>query len=228
MSKDVTARTGTSQSLERGLAILSSFSAERRLIGVSEVASELGLTRSTAHRYIATLARLGYLHQDRGHAEVQPRAARARPRLHGDQLDGAPRRRRAPPASALRRDGEHREHGDPRRRGHRVRRAVSRVPSPPERDRPRPPRRLTAAGLLHLDGQGAPCLPPRRRAGRAARPHHVRAPRPEHAHVEDGAARRAPARPRHGHRREQRGARLRASIRCRAGLLRRAAKPSQR
>src|SRR5688500_11590871 len=64
MSEDVTAHPGTSQSLERGLAILSSFSAERRLIGVSEVASELGLTRSTAHRYIATLARLGYLHQD--------------------------------------------------------------------------------------------------------------------------------------------------------------------
>jgi len=64
MSEDVTGRPGTSQSLERGLAILSCFSTERRLIGVSEVASELGLTRSTAHRYIATLARLGYLHQD--------------------------------------------------------------------------------------------------------------------------------------------------------------------
>lgn len=57
-------RAATSQSLERGLAILSSFSVDRRLIGVSEVAQELGLTRSTAHRYIATLARLGYLHQD--------------------------------------------------------------------------------------------------------------------------------------------------------------------
>ena len=57
-------RAGTSQSLERGLAILSQFSTDRRLIGVSEVANELGLTRSTAHRYIATLARLGYLHRD--------------------------------------------------------------------------------------------------------------------------------------------------------------------
>jgi IclR family pca regulon transcriptional regulator len=57
-------RAATSQSLERGLSILSAFSADRRLIGVSEVAQELGLTRSTAHRYIATLARLGYLHQD--------------------------------------------------------------------------------------------------------------------------------------------------------------------
>ena len=64
MARDGDARTGTSQSLERGLAILSSFSADRRLIGVSEVAQELRLTRSTAHRYIATLAQLGYLQQD--------------------------------------------------------------------------------------------------------------------------------------------------------------------
>jgi len=64
MIDDRDGRQGTSQSVERGLAILSSFSADRRLIGVSEVAQELGLSRSTAHRYIATLARLGYLYQD--------------------------------------------------------------------------------------------------------------------------------------------------------------------
>jgi IclR family pca regulon transcriptional regulator len=54
----------TSQSLERGLAILSSFSSGRPLIGTSELARELGLTRSTAHRYVMTLGRLGYLQQD--------------------------------------------------------------------------------------------------------------------------------------------------------------------
>ena len=64
MTASERSRSATSQSLERGLAILSSFSADRRLIGVSEAAQELGLTRSTTHRYIATLARLGYLHQD--------------------------------------------------------------------------------------------------------------------------------------------------------------------
>ena len=64
MREDVTARQATSQSLERGLAILASFSADRRLIGVTEVANELGLTRSTTHRYVATLARLGYLQQE--------------------------------------------------------------------------------------------------------------------------------------------------------------------
>ena len=54
----------TSQSLERGLAILSSFNSDRPLIGVSDLSREFELSRSTAHRYIATLARLGYLQQD--------------------------------------------------------------------------------------------------------------------------------------------------------------------
>ena len=57
-------RPGTwSQSLERGLAILSAFDT-RATIGVSELSRELGLSRSTTHRYIATLASLGYLQQD--------------------------------------------------------------------------------------------------------------------------------------------------------------------
>ena len=53
-----------SQSLERGLAILSAFKPVRPELGISELARELGLTRSTSHRYVATLARLGYLQQD--------------------------------------------------------------------------------------------------------------------------------------------------------------------
>jgi len=54
----------TSQSLERGLAVLSTFTATRPLLGVSELAREVGLSRSSAHRYIATLAKLGYLEQE--------------------------------------------------------------------------------------------------------------------------------------------------------------------
>src|SRR2546425_12379187 len=53
-----------SQSLERGLAILSAFRSGRPLLGVSELGREIGLSRSTAHRYVATLALLGYLQQD--------------------------------------------------------------------------------------------------------------------------------------------------------------------
>jgi IclR family pca regulon transcriptional regulator len=53
-----------SQSLERGLAILASFSPDRATRGINELAHELGLTRSTTHRYVATLAALKYLEQD--------------------------------------------------------------------------------------------------------------------------------------------------------------------
>ncbi len=55
---------GYSQSLERGLAILSAFREGQHLLGVSELARSVGLSRSTAHRYVATLATLGYLQQD--------------------------------------------------------------------------------------------------------------------------------------------------------------------
>jgi IclR family transcriptional regulator, pca regulon regulatory protein len=55
---------GHSQSLERGLAILSAFTPDRSVLGISELARMLGLTRSTTHRYVATLAAMGYLQQD--------------------------------------------------------------------------------------------------------------------------------------------------------------------
>jgi IclR family transcriptional regulator, pca regulon regulatory protein len=54
-----------SPSLERGLAILSCFSAEQPVLGVADVAEQLALTRSTAHRYLTTLHTLGYLQQGR-------------------------------------------------------------------------------------------------------------------------------------------------------------------
>jgi IclR family pca regulon transcriptional regulator len=64
----VTARKATdgrySQSLERGLAILSSFTASQALLGISDLARMLGLSRSTTHRYVSTLVALGYLEQD--------------------------------------------------------------------------------------------------------------------------------------------------------------------
>jgi IclR family pca regulon transcriptional regulator len=58
------AEAGFSQSLERGLAILSAFKPAKPLLGISELGRELGLSRSTTHRYVATLAQLGYLQQD--------------------------------------------------------------------------------------------------------------------------------------------------------------------
>jgi IclR family pca regulon transcriptional regulator len=56
--------TGHSQSIERGLAILAAFRSGAPLLGVSELGREVGLGRSTTHRYVATLATLGYLQQD--------------------------------------------------------------------------------------------------------------------------------------------------------------------
>ncbi len=58
MSHDDSA--ASSQSLERGLAILATFTPDRPALGISELAERLGLTRSTTHRYVATLARLGF------------------------------------------------------------------------------------------------------------------------------------------------------------------------
>jgi len=52
-----------SQSLERGLAILTCFTPEHPIRGIAEVADELGMRRSTTHRYMSTLVALGYLEQ---------------------------------------------------------------------------------------------------------------------------------------------------------------------
>jgi IclR family pca regulon transcriptional regulator len=54
-----------SQSLERGLAILGCFTPERPVLGIAGIADELGMSRSTTHRYVITLAALGYLEQDK-------------------------------------------------------------------------------------------------------------------------------------------------------------------
>jgi IclR family pca regulon transcriptional regulator len=54
-----------SQSLERGLAILSCFTSEHPVLGIADIAEELGMSRSTTHRYVTTLLALGYLEQGR-------------------------------------------------------------------------------------------------------------------------------------------------------------------
>ena len=52
-----------SQSLERGLAILTCFTPQRPTMGIADIADELGMSRSTTHRYVITLLELGYLEQ---------------------------------------------------------------------------------------------------------------------------------------------------------------------
>src|SRR6202012_1554400 len=52
-----------SQSLDRGMAILGCFTPERPVLGIADIADELGRSRSTTHRYVITLVALGYLEQ---------------------------------------------------------------------------------------------------------------------------------------------------------------------
>jgi IclR family transcriptional regulator, pca regulon regulatory protein len=52
-----------SQSLERGLAILGCFTPSRPVLGIADIADQLGMSRSTTHRYVITLVALGYLEQ---------------------------------------------------------------------------------------------------------------------------------------------------------------------
>jgi DNA-binding IclR family transcriptional regulator len=52
-----------SKSLERGLALLGAFTSRRPVRGIADLADELGMSRSTTHRYAITLVALGYLEQ---------------------------------------------------------------------------------------------------------------------------------------------------------------------
>ena len=56
-----------SRSLERGLAILAHFTPERPLLGITEFADGIGMSRSTTHRYANTLRALGFLEQNASH-----------------------------------------------------------------------------------------------------------------------------------------------------------------
>lgn len=52
-----------SQSLERGLALLQQFRSDRSVLGIADMADEMGMSRSTTHRYAITLVALGLLEQ---------------------------------------------------------------------------------------------------------------------------------------------------------------------
>ena len=52
------------RSLERGLAVIKSFGEGRSGQTIAEVAARIGVDRSTARRFLLTLARLGYVEQD--------------------------------------------------------------------------------------------------------------------------------------------------------------------
>src|SRR5664279_1525773 len=49
-----------SQSLERGLLILSALAGRRAVLGIADIAREVNLSKSTTYRYAATLTQLDY------------------------------------------------------------------------------------------------------------------------------------------------------------------------
>ena len=197
---------GFSQSLERGLAVLSSFTPERPELGISELARMLALTRSTTHRYVATLAALGYLHQDE-----DTRRYRLGPRVLdlGFAVLGSLELREIA-APHLRRLAE--------TTGHTANLAVRddtdailiepgpRPPLPVSPLRVQPAHRLAAAAVLQRHRQDParlPAPPGTRPAAGRDRPHAARSP---HADRQDRAARRAGAGAPHRDRGQRRGA----------------------
>ena len=61
------------QSLERGLAVIKSFSRERPALTLSEIADLTGLTRAAARRFLITLRDLGYVGSDGRLFSLRPR-----------------------------------------------------------------------------------------------------------------------------------------------------------
>ena len=61
------------QSLERGLAIIRVFDADRPRLTVSEIAQVSGLTRAAVRRFLFTLTELGYVQLHRNGYELTPR-----------------------------------------------------------------------------------------------------------------------------------------------------------
>jgi IclR family pca regulon transcriptional regulator len=61
------------QGLERGLAVVRSFSAEAPSLTITQVAERTGLTRAAARRYLRTLEVLGYVVQDADRFSLTPR-----------------------------------------------------------------------------------------------------------------------------------------------------------
>jgi IclR family pca regulon transcriptional regulator len=61
------------QSLERGLAVIRSFSRERPALTLSEIADLTGLTRAAARRFLITLRDLGYVGSDGRLFSLRPR-----------------------------------------------------------------------------------------------------------------------------------------------------------
>ena len=73
MTESMARPAGYVQSLERGLAVICCFSAERPRLTLSQVAGQAGLSRAAARRSLITLQTLGYVGSDGRQFHLTPR-----------------------------------------------------------------------------------------------------------------------------------------------------------
>ncbi|HEY7281307.1 MAG TPA: IclR family transcriptional regulator C-terminal domain-containing protein [Actinomycetota bacterium] len=73
LSRDAGRRSDFVQSLDRGLAVMRAFSAERPRLTLTEVAREAGITRAAARRFLLTLVDLGYVASNGREFSLRPR-----------------------------------------------------------------------------------------------------------------------------------------------------------
>ena len=73
MAESIDRPAGYIQSLDRGLAVISCFSAERPRLTLSEVARQTGVSRAAARRSLITLQTLGYVGSDGRQFFLTPR-----------------------------------------------------------------------------------------------------------------------------------------------------------
>ncbi len=179
-----------SQSLERGLAILGCFTPKRPVLGIADIADELGMSRSTTHRYVITLVALGYLEQgasrkyrlglrvtDLGMSALNSTGLREHAHPYLEEL----RQRTSYTTSLGVLDGPEVLYVD---RVRSFRRGQGKIDLEPAH-------RLARARVLHRDGQAAAGEPAGVRAARADRADEADQTRPQHDHRQESAARGA-------------------------------------
>ena len=196
--------------------MLALFKSGQPLMGVSEIGRALDLSRSTAHRYVATLAALGYLQQDR-----ESKRYRLGPRvldLGFSAINSMDVREISAPHLQQLSDET----------GHTVNMAIldggdivyierCRASRPGQREidlnlhiGARLPAYCTAMGKAML------AFLPEDRLARHPRGRRAHRARPQHDHRRGRVPGRARRHPRDGHRRQRRGARLRPALDRRA------------
>jgi hypothetical protein len=96
--------TQLSQSLLRGLSVLACYGPDRRWRPIIELASELGMSPSTTHRYVKTLKAIGLLEQDPTTREYRPVDLQAQRHYATAEPPGERGRHRVRPADGARWD----------------------------------------------------------------------------------------------------------------------------